>query len=117
MKNYILIKNTENKINSLLNTIPSENNKAPIINLVQTPNYYYIYIFLNGLIKDHISLKYINNFLILNLSLVSTNNNIISKHKRTIYLKNLDIHNLENTVKPNLIKYKIPIRSTIMTNN
>ncbi|ASW44394.1 hypothetical protein [Clostridium isatidis] len=109
MGNYILLRNAENKINSLLDTNSIKKNKFPIIKLVQTPNYYYIYIFLNGLIKKHISLRYINNFLILNLSLVCTNNNIISEYKRTIYLKNLDIKNIENTNKNNLIKYKIPI--------
>jgi len=117
MRNYILLRNAENEINSLLDPLSTKKNKTPIVNLVQTSNYYYIYIFLNGLMKKHISLRYVNNFLILNLSLVCTNNNILSEYKRTIYLKNLDILNVQDTVKSNLIKYKIPIKYQLTINN
>jgi cell division FtsZ-interacting protein ZapD len=109
MENYILLRDTEEKINALLESRPLTEKINPIVNLVQTSNYYYIYIFLNGLIKKHISFRYVNNFLILNLSLVCTYNNKISEYKRTLYVKNLDIKNIQNTINSNMLKYKIPI--------
>ncbi|GAB6168769.1 hypothetical protein JCM1393_12290 [Clostridium carnis] len=94
-KDYVL---ENNSLNS---------NQTPIFNITQNNNFYDVYISLRGLSKDEILVKYINNFLIFNLSLKNKNNNSI-KYKRSFYLKNIDIDKIENIICANLIYLKIP---------
>ena len=52
--------------------------KNPIIKVIDNKNFYDIYIFLQDLTKEEITIKHINNFLILNLSLKNKYNNLLS---------------------------------------
>ena len=101
MTNNLLLTDRENKINNLLEFSPSKENIKPIIKVVNRDKFYDIYILLRGLTKEEILIKYINNFLILNLSLKNKYNNKVN-FKRSFYLKNVDI------ACANLIYFKIP---------
>ncbi len=107
MKNNLLLTDIENKINNLLEFNPLTEDTKPIIKLINKDKFYDIYIFLRGLTKEEILIKYINNFLILNLSLKNKYNNKVN-FKRSLYLKNVDINRTENIVYANLIYFKIP---------
>lgn len=95
------MKNDLIKIHSL-----NENTK-PIIRVIDKDSFYDIYIFLKDLTKDEIILKYINNFLILNLSLKNKYNDLL-KFKRVLYLNKVNIDKIQNSVQANLIYLKIP---------
>lgn len=82
-------------------------NKNPIINIVDKDKFYDIYIFLQDLTKEEILIKYVNNFLVLNLSL-KNKENLLYKFKRIFYLKNVDIDRVQNSVHANLVYIKIP---------
>lgn len=84
--------------------------KNPIINIVDKDKFYDIYIFLQDLTKEEILIKYVNNFLVLNLSL-KNNENLLYKFKRIFYLKNVDIDRVQNSVHANLVYIKIPKES------
>lgn len=107
MTNNLLLTDRENKINNLLEFNPSKENIKPIIKVVNRDKFYDIYILLRGLTKEEILIKYINNFLILNLSLKNKYNNKVN-FKRSFYLKNVDINKTENIACANLIYFKIP---------
>lgn len=85
-------------------------NKSPIINIVDKNKFYDIYIFLQDLTKEEILIKYVNNFLVLNLSL-KNKENLLYKFKRIFYLKNVDIDRIQNSVHANLVYIKIPKES------
>lgn len=95
------MKNDLIKINSF-----NENTK-PIIKVIDRDSFYDIYIFLRDLTKDEIILKYINNFLILNLSLKNKYNDLVN-FKRILYLNKINIDKIQNSVQANLIYLKIP---------
>ena len=78
----------------------------PIINIIDKESFYDIHIILKNLIKEEIIIKYINNFLILHLSLKNKNNDPL-KFKKMIYLNKIDINNMENSVQVNYIYLKI----------
>ncbi|MBS5939928.1 Hsp20/alpha crystallin family protein [Clostridium sp.] len=92
---------------NLLDLNKLNKNKNPIINIVDKDNFYDIYIFLQDLTKEEILIKYVNNFLVLNLSLKSKEN-LLYKFKRIFYLKNVDIDRVQNSVHANLVYIKIP---------
>jgi HSP20 family molecular chaperone IbpA len=106
MKDNLLLIDLESKIDNLLNFNPLEENVKPIIKLANKDKFYDIYIYLRGLTKEEILIKYVNNFLILNLSLKNKNNKV--NLKRVFYLKNVDIDKIKNIVCANLIYFKIP---------
>lgn len=81
-------------------------NIKPIIKVVDKDSFYDIYIFLQGLTKEEIIIKYINNFLILNLSLKNKTDDLLS-FKRILYLNKVDIDTIQNSVQANLIYFKI----------
>ncbi|WP_291651553.1 hypothetical protein [Clostridium sp.] len=107
MKNNLLLTDKENKIDNLLKFSPSIENTKPIIKVINRDKFYDIYILLRGLSKEEILIKYVNNFLILNLSLKNKYNNKVNL-KRLFYLKNVDIDKTENIACANLIYFKIP---------
>lgn len=81
--------------------------KNPIIKVIDKKNFYDIYIFLQDLTKEEIIIKYINNFLILNLSLKNKYNDLLN-FKRMLYLNKVDINTMENSVQANYIYLKLP---------
>lgn len=89
------------------NSLKENSNNNPIINITENKNYYSIFISLNEFKKEEILLKYINNFLILNLNLRNKNNKSL-KYKRLFYLKDIDICNITNKISANLIYLKVP---------
>lgn len=93
----------------LLEAKLSEEKITPVIKLIKRDRNYNIYIFLQGLIKKQIKIKYINNFLIINMNLKNPNTNIQKDFKRSFYLKNLDIDNIQIINFTNVISLKIPI--------
>lgn len=95
---------------NLLDLNKLNKNKNPIINIVDKDKFYDIYIFLQDLTKEEILIKYVNNFLVLNLSL-KNNENLLYKFKRIFYLKNVDIDRVQNSVHANLVYIKIPKES------
>lgn len=107
MKNNLLLTDIENKIDNLLEFNPLIEDTKPIIKLINKDKFYDIYISLRGLTKEEILIKYVNNFLILNLSLKNKHNNKMN-FKRAFYLKDVDINRAENIVCANLIYFKIP---------
>ena len=78
----------------------------PIIKVIDKDSFYDIYIFLHNLTKEEIIIKYINNFLILNLSLKNKNNDLL-RFKRILYLNKIDIDTIQNSVQANYIYFKI----------
>lgn len=92
--------------NNIIEIKPIAETIKPIIQVIDKKNFYDIYIFLQGLTKEEIILKYINNFLILNLSLKNKNNNLF-KFKRMLYLNKIDIDTIQNSVQANYIYLKI----------
>ena len=92
--------------NNIIEIKPITETIKPIIQVIDKKNFYDIYIFLQGLTKEEIILKYINNFLILNLSLKNKNNNLF-KFKRLLYLNKIDIDTIQNSVQANYIYLKI----------
>ena len=95
---------------NLLDLNKLNKNKNPIINIVDKDKFYDIYIFLQDLTKEEILIKYVNNFLVLNLSL-KNKENLLYRFKRIFYLKNVDIDRVQNSVHANLVYIKIPKRS------
>jgi hypothetical protein len=93
--------------NNLIEVDSSNENTMPIIEIIDKDNFYDIYILLKDLTKDQIILKYINNFLILNLSLKNKYNDLL-KFKRIFYLNKINIDEIQNSVQANLIYLKIP---------
>ena len=87
-----------NKLNENIN---------PIINIIDKNKFYDIYIFLQDLTKEEILIKYVNNFLVLNLSLKNKENSLY-KFKRIFYLKNVDLDKTQNSVHANLVYIKVP---------
>lgn len=83
-----------------------EKSKKPIIKVIDKKNFYDIYIFLQDLTKEEIIIKYINNFLILNLSLKNKYNDLLN-FKRMLYLNKVDINTMENSVQANYIYLKL----------
>ena len=92
--------------NNIIEIKPIDETIKPIIQVIDKKNFYDIYIFLQGLTKEEIILKYINNFLILNLSLKNKNNNLF-EFKRMLYLNKIDIDTIQNSVQANYIYLKI----------
>lgn len=92
---------------NLLDLNKLNKNKNPIINIVDRNKFYDIYIFLQDFTKEQILIKYVNNFLVLNLSL-KNKENLLYKFKRIFYLKNVDIDRIQNSVHANLVYIKIP---------
>ncbi|MBQ6820394.1 MAG: hypothetical protein IJO26_03750 [Clostridium sp.] len=80
--------------------------KNPTIKVFNNKTFYDIHIFLDGLTKDNITLKYINNFLILNLTLKNKYNDVLN-FKRMLYINNIDINTIQNYVQANCIFLKI----------
>lgn len=95
---------------NLLDLNKLNKNKNPIINIIDKDKFYDIYIFLQDLTKEEILIKYVNNFLVLNLSL-KNKENLLYRFKRIFYLKNVDIDRVQNSVHANLVYIKIPKRS------
>lgn len=95
---------------NLLDLNKLNKNKNPIINIINKDKFYDIYIFLQDLTKEEILIKYVNNFLVLNLSL-KNKENLLYRFKRIFYLKNVDIDRVQNSVHANLVYIKIPKRS------
>ncbi|MBS4803354.1 MAG: Hsp20/alpha crystallin family protein [Clostridium sp.] len=95
---------------NLLDLNKLNKNKNPIINIIDKDKFYDIYIFLQDLTKEEILIKYVNNFLVLNLSL-KNKENLLYRFKRIFYLKNVDIDRIQNSVHANLVYIKIPKRS------
>ena len=93
--------------NNLIKSDSFNNDIKPIIKVIDKDSFYDIYIVLKDLTKDEIILKYINNFLILNLSLKNKNNKLL-KFKRILYLNKINIDKIQNSVQANLIYLKIP---------
>ena len=92
--------------NNIIEIKPITQTIKPIIQVIDKKNFYDIYIFLQGLNKEEIILKYINNFLILNLSLKNKNNTLF-EFKRMLYLNKIDIDTIQNSVQANYIYLKI----------
>lgn len=92
---------------NLLDLNKLNKNKNPIINIIDKDKFYDIYIFLQDLTKEEILIKYVNNFLVLNLSL-KNKENLLYRFKRIFYLKNVDIDRVQNSVHANLVYIKIP---------
>ena len=95
---------------NLLDLNKLNKNKNPIINIIDKDKFYDIYIFLQDLTKEEILIKYVNNLLVLNLSL-KNKENLLYRFKRIFYLKNVDIDRVQNSVHANLVYIKIPKRS------
>ena len=95
---------------NLLDLNKLNKNKNQIINIIDKDKFYDIYIFLQDLTKEEILIKYVNNFLVLNLSL-KNKENLLYRFKRIFYLKNVDIDRIQNSVHANLVYIKIPKRS------
>ena len=93
-------------INNIIELNSLKDDIKPIIKVIDKNSYYDIYIFLQGLTKEEITLKYINNFLIFNLSLKNKNNNSLN-FKRMFYLNKIDIDTIKNSVQANYIYLKI----------
>ena len=93
--------------NNLIKADSFNNDMKPIIKVIDKDSFYDIYIVLKDLTKHKVILKYINNFLILNLSLKNKNNRLL-KFKRILYLNRININKIQNSVQDNLIYLKIP---------
>lgn len=81
--------------------------KNPIIRIIEKDKFYSIYIYFKCLTKENLMIKYINNFLILTLSLKNKNNELLT-FNRMIYLNRVSIDKLENTINTNFIYLKLP---------
>lgn len=92
--------------NNLIEIESFKENIKPIITVIDRDKFYDIYIFLQGLTKEEIILKYINNFLILNLSLKNENDNSLN-FRRILYLNKINIDTIQNSVQANFIYFKI----------
>ena len=92
--------------NNIIEINKTKENINPIIKVIDKEKFYDIYIFLQHLTKEEIILKYINNFLILNLSLKNDKNDLL-KFKRILYLNKINIDTIQNSVQANFIYFKI----------
>ena len=92
--------------NNIIEINKDEKNINPIIKVIDKDRFYDIYIYFKNLTKDEIVLKYINNFLILNLSLKNSKNDLL-KFKRILYLNKINIDTIQNSVQANFIYLKI----------
>lgn len=77
-----------------------------LINISQTPENYNVFLLLNGLKKESLSLSYINDFLVIDIDFFSPEASL--KDRRTIYLKNISIDKIQAIDYPNLVYLKIP---------
>ncbi|MBD7916215.1 hypothetical protein H9660_13780 [Clostridium sp. Sa3CUN1] len=92
--------------NNIIEINKDEKNINPIIKVIDKDSFYDIYIYFKNLTKDEIVLKYINNFLILNLSLKNSKNDLL-KFKRILYLNKINIDTIQNSVQANFIYLKV----------
>ncbi len=92
--------------NNIIEINKDEKNINPIIKVIDKDRFYDIYIYFKNLTKDEIVLKYINNFLILNLSLKNSKNDLL-KFKRILYLNKINIDTIQNSVQANFIYLKV----------
>lgn len=106
IKNNLI--NKKKDINLLENSL-SEEKATPVIRLEKIERNYIIYIFLLGLIKKEITIKYISNFLIINMNLKIPQTNVKKEFRRSFYLKNLNIDNIRISTSTNIISLKIPV--------
>lgn len=88
-----------------LNLIANSTN--PIIRVIEQDKFYSIYIYFKYLTKENLIVKYINNFLILTLSLRNKNNELLT-FNRMLYLNKVNIDKLQNTINTNFIYLKLP---------
>ena len=88
-----------------LNLITNSSN--PIIRVIEQDKFYSIYIYFKCLTKENLMIKYINNFLILTLSLRNKNHELLT-FNRMLYLNKVDIDKLQNTINTNFIYLKLP---------
>lgn len=104
--------NLFNKIEdyNLIENKLSEEKITPVIKLIKIYPNYNVYIFLKGLVKKQIKIKYINNFLIIYMNLKNPNTNGQREFKKFLYLKDLDIENIKINTSNNVISLKIPIK-------
>ena len=63
--------------NNIIEIDKNKENINPIVKVINKDSFYDIYIYLQDLTKEEIILKYINNFLILNLSLKNNKNDLL----------------------------------------
>ena len=106
IKSNLFNKNTND---NLIGIKLSEQRITPFIKLIKTSENYNMYIFLKGLVKKQIKIRYIDSFCIVNMYLKDLNTNNNKDFKRSIYLKNLDINNMKIVTSNNVIFLKIPI--------
>lgn len=92
--------------NNIIEIDKNKENINPIVKVINKDSFYDIYIYLQDLTKEEIILKYINNFLILNLSLKNNKNDLL-KFKRILYLNRINIDTIQNSVQANFIYLKI----------
>ncbi|WP_066889278.1 hypothetical protein [Clostridium nigeriense] len=92
--------------NNIIEIDKNKENINPIVKVINKDSFYDIYIYLQDLTKEEIILKYINNFLILNLSLKNNKNDLL-KFKRILYLNKINIDTIQNSVQANFIYLKI----------
>lgn len=92
--------------NNIIEITQNEKYLNPIIKVIDKDSFYDIYIYIQNLTKEEIILKYINNFLILNLSLKNKKNDLL-KFKRILYLNKVDIDTIQNSVQANYVYLKI----------
>ncbi|WP_300379758.1 Hsp20/alpha crystallin family protein [Clostridium sp.] len=97
-------------IDNLLKNRLSKEKITPIVKLVKREKSYNVYIFLRGLVKKEIKIKYISNFLIINMNLKNKYTSFQEEFKRSFYLNNLDIDNIKIATSTNIISLKIPYK-------
>lgn len=106
IKSILFNKNIDDK---LIEIKLSEEKITPSIKLIKINENYNMYIFLKGLIKKQIKIRYIDNFCVVNMNLKNLNTNTKKEFKRSFYLKNLDIDNIKIVTSNNVIFIKIPV--------
>lgn len=106
IKSNLFNKNIDDK---LIGIKLSQEKITPFIKLIKINENYNVYIFLKGLVKKQIKIRYIDNFCIVNMNLKNLNTNTKKEFKRSFYLKNLDIDNIKIINSSNVIFLKIPV--------
>lgn len=89
----------------------SEKNLAPFINLTKMGLKYNIYIVFREFIKEKIKIKYISNFLIIDMHLKDPTTNLKMHIKKSLYLKNLNMNNIRVNKLKGLLCITIPINN------
>lgn len=92
--------------NNIIELNQNKEDFNPIIKVIDKDSFYDIYIYFKDFTKEEILLKYINNFLILNLSLKNNKNNLL-KFKRILYLNKVNIDTIQNSVQANYVYLKV----------